>query len=114
MEIYDTANRLAEEIKNSTEYKELKEARDKINQNPEKKKLLDEFYKLRQEIQIAEIKEQNNEKVDLDDKKVKVAKLYNMLMQNEDMKHYFDLEVRFNKIIYDVNKILGDVIKNVI
>ncbi len=30
MEIYDTANRLAEEIRNSKQYKDLKESKDKL------------------------------------------------------------------------------------
>ena len=37
MNVYDTANKLAFEMKNSNEYKEYKEAKEKIMQNPEMK-----------------------------------------------------------------------------
>ena len=41
--VYDTANRLAYEIKESKEYKDYKLARQKINENPELKELSDVF-----------------------------------------------------------------------
>ena len=51
MEIYDTANRLAEEIKNSVQYKRLKESKEKLFSDPNKKSLIEEFEKLKQEVQ---------------------------------------------------------------
>ena len=39
--VYDTANRLAYEIKESKEYKDYKLARQKINENPELKEKID-------------------------------------------------------------------------
>ena len=41
--VYDTANKLAYEIKESKEYKDYKLARKKINENPELKAKIDEF-----------------------------------------------------------------------
>ena len=38
MNVYDTANKLAQEIKSSEEYKKYKEAKDKINADAELKK----------------------------------------------------------------------------
>ena len=52
MEIYDTANKLAEEIKNSSQYKNLKKAKEALFSDPEKKQLIEEFEKLKQEVQI--------------------------------------------------------------
>jgi cell fate (sporulation/competence/biofilm development) regulator YlbF (YheA/YmcA/DUF963 family) len=60
MEIYDTANRLAEEIKNSDQYKNLKIAKENINSNPEKKSKVEEFENLKQEVQLMEVRQQNN------------------------------------------------------
>ena len=45
MNVYDTANRLAYEIKESKEYKLFEEAKQKISQNPELKSKIDEFEK---------------------------------------------------------------------
>ena len=46
MEIYDTANRLAEEIRNSVQYKALKQSKETLLSIPEKKELIEEFEKL--------------------------------------------------------------------
>ena len=37
-----------------------------------------------------------------------------MLLENPDMKEYFDLEVRFNVLLADVNKIIGEAVKDVL
>ena len=113
MEIYDTTNRLAEEIRNSTQYKNLKESKEKLFADAEKKELIEEFEKLKQEVQFMEIKRQNNQEIDEEDKKVKVAKLYNVLIENKDIKQYFDYEIEFSKMMADINKIIGDAIKEV-
>ena len=39
MEIYDTANKLAEELKNSKQYKDLKGAKEKLLQDENKKSI---------------------------------------------------------------------------
>ena len=114
MEIYDTTNKLAEEIKNSMQYKNLKESKEKLFADAEKKELIEEFEKLKQEVQIMEIKRENNAEIDEEDKKVKVAKLYNVLIENKDIKEYFDYEIEFSRLMTDVNKIIGDAIKDVI
>ena len=41
MQVYDTANKLAEEIKNSECYKNLKESKEKLFKDPEKKKMIE-------------------------------------------------------------------------
>ena len=114
MEIYDTTNKLAEEIKNSMQYKNLKESKEKLFADPEKKELIEEFEKLKQEVQIMEIKRENNQEIDEEDKKLKVAKLYNVLIENKDIKQYFDYEIEFSRMMADINKIIGDAIKEVI
>ena len=114
MEIYDTANRLAEEIRNSEQYKRLKESKEKLFADSNKKELIEEYEKLKQEVQIMEIKRQNNEEIDEENKKVKVAKLYNVLIENKDIKEYFDYEIEFSKMMSDINKIIGDAIKEVL
>ena len=113
MNVYDTANNLAQEIRNSEQYKLLKESKEKLFTNPEKKKLIEEFEHLKQEVQIMEIKRQSNQKIDEEDKKQKLAKLYNVLIENKDIKEYFDYEIAFNKLMFDINKIIGDTIKDI-
>ena len=59
------------------------------------------------------MKRQSNQEIDEEDKKQKLAKLYNVLIENKDIKEYFDYEISFNKLIFDINKIIGDTIKDV-
>ncbi|MBF0978899.1 MAG: YlbF family regulator [Clostridiales bacterium] len=113
MNIYDTANNLAREIRESDVFKKLKNAKDMIYSDPEKKDLVEEFDKLKVEVQLMEIKQQNHEEVNQEDKRVKLAKLYNTLISNKDIKEYFDLQVQFNQMMIDINKIIGDVVKDV-
>ncbi len=113
MEVYDTANKLAEEIKNSKQYKSLKQSKEALMSIPEKKELIEEFERLKQEVQVMELKRRDNKEVDDEDKKVKLARLYNVLIENKDIKEYFDNEIAFNKLMYDVNKIIGDAIRDI-
>jgi len=52
MNVYDTANKLAYEIKNSNEYKEYKQAKNKIMQDPEMKSKIEELEKIRYDAQV--------------------------------------------------------------
>lgn len=108
--VYDTANRLAYEIKESKEYKDYKLARQKINENPELKEKIDEFEKVRYEAQVLSIKAREEDK----EKIQKLQELYDILVKNNDIKEYFDLEVKFNVMIADINKIIAESIKDVL
>ena len=110
MNIYDTANKLAFEMKNSNEYKEYKQAKDKVMQNPEMKAKIEEFEKIRYEAQVLAIKkgEEDSEKIQ------KLQELYTILINNKEIKEYFDLEVKFNVMVADVNKIIAEAIKEVL
>ena len=114
MEIYDTANRLAEEIRNSKQYKDLKKAKEGIMANSEKRQMVIEFEELKKEIQLMEMQKQKNEPIDEEKKKEKLAKMYNVLIENKDIKDYFDYEIAFNQLMVDINKIIGNSIKDVL
>lgn len=110
MQVYDTANRLANEIKESNEYKLYKASKDKINQNPELKAKVEEFEKVRYDVQVLSIKSGDNDQ----EKIKKLQELYEILVQNKEIKEYFDLEVKFNVMIADVNKIIAEAIQDVL
>ena len=110
MNVYDTANKLAFEMKNSNEYKEYKQAKDKVMQNAEMKAKIEEFEKIRYEAQVLSIQkgEEDSEKIQ------KLQQLYSILVNNKEIKEYFDLEVKFNVMVADVNKIIAEAIKEVL
>ena len=56
MQVYDTANKLASEIKQSEEYINYKMAKQAINLNFDLKKKLDEFEKARYDEQLEMMK----------------------------------------------------------
>ncbi len=110
MNVYDTANKLAYEMKNSEEYKAYKEAKDKIMQNPDLKAKIEEFEKIRYDAQVLAIKKGESDA----DKVQKLQQLYSILVENKEIKEYFDLEVKFNVMVADVNKIIAEAIKEVL
>lgn len=113
MNVYDTANKLAYEIRESEEYKNYKKLKTDIESNPEKKSKLEDFEKTRYEIQLGTMQGNGNE----EENKQKLKELqekYVQLLQDEEMKQYFDYEIKFNVMVTDVNKIIAEAIKDVL
>lgn len=110
MVVYDTANRLASEIKNSEEYQNYKMAKQAINLNQDLKNKIDEFEKARYEDQLALMQTGKQD----EEKAKKVQSLYIELMEQEEAKKYFDAELKFNILIGDVNKIIAEAVKDLI
>ena len=98
------------ELKASKEYLDFKKAKEELNQNPELKTKLAEFEKLRYEIQVFSLKgeEQDKQKVE------KMQKIYLELIKEEKVKNYFDVELKFNVLLADVNKIIGEAVQDVL
>lgn len=110
MNVYDEVNNLAKAIKECKEFTDYKEAKEKVKGQTDLKAKIDEFEKIRYEEQILALKgeEQSEEKMK------KLQELYKILVQNPEVKEYFDKEVRFNVMMADVNKIIGEAIKDVL
>ena len=74
------------------------------------KKKVDEFEKLRYNTQVLTMQgEKNNE-----EKVKKLQEMYSILVADADIKKYFDMEVRFNVMLADINKIIGEAVKDVL
>lgn len=110
MNVYDEVNNLGRAIKESREYIEYKEAKDKVKKTGDLKEKIDEFEKIRYEEQILTLQGEKQS----EEKMAKLQELYQILVQNPDVKDYFDKEVRFNVMMADVNKIIGEAIKDVL
>ena len=110
MNVYDTANRLASEIKQSEEYMNYKMAKQALNLNTKLKEKMMEFEKTRYEVQLEMMQTgKNNE-----EKYKKMQDLYAELIEDEEAKRYFEAETKFNVVIADVNKIIGEAVRDVI
>ncbi len=110
MNVYDEVNSLGRALKESKEYTEYKEAKDKVKSVEGLKEKIDEFEKIRYEEQILELQGEKQS----EEKMKKLEDLYKILVQNPEVKDYFDKEVRFNVMMADVNKIIGEAIKDVL
>ena len=110
MNVYDTANQLAREIEQSEEYKTYKMAKEAINLNIELKNKIDEFEKARYDAQIIALQTGKD-----DESKMRhVQELYGELIQNQEASKFFDAEMKFNILIADVNKIIGEVVHSLL
>mgnify|MGYP001094727612 CR=1 FL=1 len=109
MNIYDTANRLAQEIKQSEEYMNYKMAKQALNLNTSLKEKMVDFDKLRYEVQIEMMQTGKND----EEKYKKMQELYAELIENSEAKSFFEAETKFNVMIADVNKIIGEAIRDV-
>lgn len=110
MNVYDTVNKLAQEIKDSEEFKSYKKYKEIIRSNAELNESIKKFETLRYEIQISAMQglSVNNEK------EKELQAIYAELLSKENIKEYFDAEFKFNVLLADVNKIIGDSVKEVL
>lgn len=109
MNVYDTVNQLASELKNSEEYVNYKMAKQVINMNIEFKKKIQEFEKARYEVQILEMQTGKRDEEKLN----QVQEMYKELIEFEEIRKYFDAELKFNVLLGDVNKIISEAVKDI-
>ena len=110
MKVYDEVNNLAQAIKESKEYLEYRDIRKEVFADLELKNKVEEFEKIRYEEQLLAMQGEKTS----EEKMAKLQELYAILVQNDKVKEYFDKEVRFNVMMADVNKTIGEAIKDVI
>lgn len=110
MNVYDKTHELAKELKECPEYTQYKVIKEKVYADQDLKEKVKKFDQLRYEMQLLTIQgEKQNEA-----KMQELQKMYEELMQNNDVKEYFDKEIRFNVMLADINKIIGDAVKDVL
>ena len=109
MNVYDTANTLAQEIKKSEEYLNYKMAKETIKMKGDISKKIKEFEELRYTVQLNAMQTGKNDP----EKFKQMQELYGELLEQPEAKSYFEAETKFNILVADVNKIIGEAIKDV-
>ena len=109
MNVYDTANKLAAEIRQTEEYMNYKMARETLALNQNIKKKIAEFEVARYEEQITQMQTGKED----EEKMNKMKNLYAELIELDDAKKYFEAETKFNILLADVNKIIGEAVRDV-
>ena len=106
MNPYDAAHILAKALKESPEYTEFKNLKDKVQQQDTTKKMLKDFRKKQFTLQA---KQMSGQQVSEEDTK-KVQELQQVLLQNPLVGPYLHAEYRLSTILNDVYKILGEAV----
>ena len=107
MSVYDTATKLASEIKNSKEYLDFVDNMKIIKKNKNYENLLSEYKKTQYNLQIATM---NNKK--LDKKTLKnMEEIQNKIRHNDQIYNYILSEEKFNIMMDNINNIIANTIK---
>ena len=107
MSVYDTATKLASEIKNSKEYLDFVDNMKIIKKNKNYENLLSEYKKTQYNLQIATM---NNKKLDKKTLK-KMEQIQNKIRHNDQIYNYILSEEKFNIMMDNINKIIANTIK---
>ena len=110
MEVYEKCKVLAKAIKESQEYLEFKEIKQIVQNELDLKDKIDEFEKIRYEEQLLAMQGEKQNEAKLQ----KLQELYAILIKEPKVKDYFDKEVKFNLMVADINKMIGEAIKDVL
>ncbi|MBR5287627.1 MAG: YlbF family regulator [Clostridia bacterium] len=105
MNIYDTAHRLASEIRNSDECVRLRELRDRAYSDNTNRVLLDEYKRLQLQLQMSMVGAAGQ--MPSEDMQ-RFQQLASLLYMNSDVQAYLMAEMQMQKTLADVFKILTE------
>lgn len=111
MNIYDKINDLASALKQSEELNNYVKIKKEVYKDEEKKKQIEDFRKKQIEVQTLAMEGKQEES---EAKYAILQQMYQILMQDENVKNMFDAEVKFDILVGDMYKILGESIKEAI
>lgn len=108
MSVYDTATKLASEIRNSKEYRDFVDNMKQIKSDKNSEYLLSEYKKRAYSLQYSTM---NSKKVDKKSLK-KMEEIQNKIRNNERIYNYLLAEEKFNIMMDSVNKIIAQAVKD--
>ncbi len=104
MNTYDAAHALAKALRESTEFKELKEAQVNLKADRSALNMLTDFRKLQFELQ----KQQLSGIEVAEEQKEKIEKLFEVISLNNLVKNFMQSEYRVAVMLQDVQKAIGE------
>ena len=105
MSTYDMAHKLAKEIKNSDEYEDYKDKREKVLADEKAKEMLFDYQKQEQKLQSKHI---SGEEL-TEEEREEFENLRNLIQMNTKIKNYLEAEQRISVMLNDLQRILfGD------
>lgn len=105
MSVYDLANRLAKQLKNSDEYEDYLEKKKKVTKNEKTKEMLLDFQQEQMKLQAKQLSGEDL----TEEEQEKLENLRELVDLNQDIKQYLQAEYRVNILLNDIQKIIfGD------
>lgn len=105
MNVYEEAHALSRAIKASEEFKQYDEVKKKVKANEQLDKMIEDFHMKQMEVQAKQLmgEEVNQEMMQ------QVQNLYQVVATDPLAAQYLQCEMRFQVMMQDVYKILGEV-----
>ncbi len=110
MNPHDAAHALAKALRESPDFKELKEAQETLKADSSAKEMLLDFRREQFEVQ----KQQLSGIEVAEEQKSKLEKLYEVISMNMLVKRFLQAEYRVAVILQDVHKIIGEATSEII
>ena len=110
MNPYDKVHELVRAIKESDEVKEYLEIKEELYKDEKSKAMIKDFREKQMEVQSLLMQGQEAEP----EKMEKLQNLYQILASNVKVKEFFDREVRFDVMLSDIYKIIGEALKDIV
>ena len=107
MNVYDNANELAKAMRESHEFKKLKEAAAVLAKDADAKKMVNDYLQTAQEVEFAKHQGKEPDKVAVE----KFEQLQKLLSLNADAMQYLNAFMRFQMMLMDVTNSIQDVVK---
>ena len=104
MNIYDQAHALARALKETDEYREYQRLKDVAMENETQKALIEEYKRLQFQLQVSMAGGNSPDPAEIE----RLQKIAGVLQLSPDASSYILAEYRFQKLLADIYKILGD------
>lgn len=107
MGVYDTTNKLANEIKNSKEYKDFQRYMKAIKADKETEELLREYRTIQLQIQQNAMQNKRIDKKSM----IKIETIQKRVSNNKKIYNYLISEQKFTSMMENINKILAKAVE---
>ena len=102
MSIMEKAEKLGQEIANSSEYEKLVDAEQVMHQDEEAKDLLEDFQSVQKRMKMA----QANGQQPGPSQQQKLQTIQSQMQENEKIKDYMEAQKQFNEVMKTVNDVI--------
>ncbi len=110
MSFHDSINELVVSFKDTQEYKEYLQLKQKLKQDDNVYNMLKDFKDKQNQVQISYLNGQDISK----EKQEEMENLYSIVIQNDDCRKILECEMKINIILADLQKSMGDAIEELV